>query len=75
VQPLVKGEKSPGDEQAEQPKQTPAAAKDEPAKEIEPDDVKNEDAAPVIKPEKAVPKAVNIPKQPTAQPVKISLHR
>jgi len=70
VQPLVKGEKSPGDEQAEQPKQHTAAAKDEPAKEIEPDDVKNDDAAPVIKPEKAVPKAVNIPKQPVAQPVK-----
>jgi hypothetical protein len=70
VQPLVKGEKSPGDEQAEQPKQNVAAAKDEPAKEVETDDVKNEEAAPVVKPEKAVPKAVNIPKQPAAQPVK-----
>ncbi len=70
VQPLVKGERSPGNEQAEQPKQAVAAAKDEPAKEVQPDDVKNEDAAPVVKPEKAQPKATVLPKEPTVQPVK-----
>jgi outer membrane biosynthesis protein TonB len=70
VQPLIKGEKSPGEEQSEAPKQTIAAAKSEPAKDVETDDIKNEEAAPVIRPEKTTPKAVDIPKQPSAQPVK-----
>ena len=70
VQPLIKGDKSPGDEPAEQQNKPVAAANDEPAKDLQPDDNKDEDAAPVIKPEKPEPKATNIPKQPTTQPVK-----
>jgi outer membrane biosynthesis protein TonB len=69
VQPLVKGEKSPGNEPAEQQQTPAAAANDEPAQDVQPDDNKDEEAAPVIKPEKPVKTAI-IPKQPTTQPVK-----
>ncbi|MFM2325856.1 MAG: hypothetical protein RIR31_58, partial [Bacteroidota bacterium] len=70
VQPLIKGDKSPGDEPAEQQQQTASAANDEPAKDLQPDDNADEDAATIVKPEKPVPKAINIPKQPNTQPVK-----
>jgi hypothetical protein len=70
VQPLVKGEKSAGEEPAEQPKQQPAAATGEPAKNVQADDNADDDAAPAPKVEKPTPKAVDIPKQPTTQPVK-----
>ena len=69
VQPLVKGEKSAGNEPAEQRNQTPTAANDEPAQDVQPDDNKDEEAAPVIKPEKPVKTPV-IPRQPPTQPVK-----
>ncbi|MEY2916806.1 MAG: hypothetical protein RIS73_520 [Bacteroidota bacterium] len=70
VQPLIKGEKSPGDEPAEQKQQPTTAANNEPVKDLQPDDNADEDAAPIVKPEKPVPKAINIPKQPNTQPVK-----
>jgi hypothetical protein len=72
VQPLVKGEKSPGDEPAEQPtKQQPAApVNDAPAKDLQADDNADDDAAPAPKVEKPNPKAVTIPKQPNTAPVK-----
>ncbi len=70
VQPLIKGEKSPGDAPAEESKATPVAADNTPAEDLQPDDSKDEDAAPVVKPEKATPKTNTAPKQPTTQPVK-----
>lgn len=70
VQPLIKGEKSPGDEPAEQVKATPVAANNTPAEDLKPDDNADEDAAPVVKPEKPTPKTNTLPKQPTTQPVK-----
>jgi hypothetical protein len=70
VQPLIKGEKSPGDEPAEQQKATPVAANNEPAPDLQPDDKDDADAAPVVKPEKPTPKTTVLPKQPTTQPVK-----
>jgi len=68
-QPLIKGERAPAQEAAAQP-QKASAAKEEPAKNIQPDDNAEEDAAPIVKPEKVVPKATAIAKQPTTQPVK-----
>ena len=60
VQPLVKGEKSPGAEPAEQQHQT-AAANPEPAKEQLPEDNKDPEAIPVVKPAKTVTKPTNTP--------------
>ena len=59
VQPLIKGPKAPS-EQIPEPKQhqTVAVAKTEPVKDIETDDNKNDDAAPVPKVEKVTPKVV-----------------
>lgn len=54
VQPLVKGEKSPGEESAEQPKA--AAVKTAVAEETETDDVADKESAPVTKPEKTTVK-------------------
>ncbi|MGG9963701.1 hypothetical protein [Ferruginibacter sp. SUN106] len=56
VQPLIKGEKSPAEEPANEPKQTQAAAAPEPVKEQMPDDSKDADAIPVVKPTKTVTK-------------------
>ena len=50
VQPLVKGEKSPGEETAEQPKT--ATVKTAVAEETKTDDVADKESAPVTKPEK-----------------------
>ena len=69
VQPLIKGEKSPGNERAEQQQQTPAAVNNDPAPDAQPDDNTDADAAPVVKPEKPV-KTTNLPTQPVTQPVK-----
>ncbi|GAB2814716.1 SPOR domain-containing protein [Ferruginibacter profundus] len=52
VQPLIKGEKSPAEEPVNEPKQTQAAAAPEPIKEQMPDDSKDADAIPVVKPTK-----------------------
>ncbi len=68
-QPKIKGERAPALEQPAQP-QKGAAAKDEPAKNIQPDENAEEDAAPITKPVKPTPKTNNIAKQPTTQPVK-----
>src|SRR5665647_615152 len=68
-QPLIKGERAPAREAAVQP-QKAAAVKEEPAKDIQPDENAEADAAPITKPEKATPKTNNIAKQPTTQPVK-----
>jgi len=61
VQPLVKGEKSPGSEPAEQQHQPVAAANPEPAKEQLPEDNKDPEAIPVVKPAKTVTKPTNTP--------------
>ena len=68
-QPLIKGERAPVQEQAPQP-QKAAAAKEEPAKDIQPEDDAEEDAAPIVKPNKPTPKTNNITKEPVKQPVK-----
>ncbi len=70
VQPLVKGEKSPGDEPAEQQKPAPAAADNKPAENEQKDDSKDEDAAPAVKPSKVIPKTTTLPKQPSTVTVK-----
>ncbi|MGC4099923.1 hypothetical protein [Ferruginibacter sp.] len=70
VQPLIKGEKAPGEDPGQQ-KQAATPATEEPAKDLQADeDNKDEDAAPVTKPVKPEPKNNNIPKEPVAQPVK-----
>jgi hypothetical protein len=69
-QPLIKGEMAPAQEPAQQPQQ--AVANNEPAKEIEPDDNAEIDAAPVTKPEKVIPKKITPPKENTVKPVKAS---
>jgi hypothetical protein len=68
-QPLKKGEMSPSQESSVEPQST-SAAKDEPAKDIQPDDNAEEDAAPIIKPEKPTPKTNTIAKEPITKPVK-----
>lgn len=70
-QPLIKGERSPSRERAAPQKQA-AAAKQEDAKDIQPDDNAEKDAAPITKPDKVTPKTNNISKQPVTQPVKIN---
>ncbi len=67
VQPLIKGEKSPGDAPAEQPQQTPVASNNNAAENTQEEDSKDEDATPVNKPVKAV---VKPNPAPTTQPVK-----
>ena len=54
VQPLVKGEKSPGEESAEQPKA--ATAKTAAVEETKTDDVADKESAPVTKPKKTTVK-------------------
>jgi hypothetical protein len=70
VQPLIKGEKSPGDEPAEQPKAKPVATNSNPAEDLQPDDSKDPDAAPVVKPDKPTPKTNVLPKEAVATTVK-----
>ena len=66
VQPLIKGENSPGNEPAEQHQQIPAAANNEPAKESQPDNDPDKDGDPIVKPVKQATKTA------TTQPVKIT---
>lgn len=68
-QPLIKGEMAPAQEAAVQA-QSKAAAKDEPTKDIQPDDNAEEEAAPIIKSEKPTPKTNIIAKEPNTKPVK-----
>jgi hypothetical protein len=70
VQPLIKGDKSPGDEPAEQQQPAPAAANNTPAENPQEDDSKDEDAAPAVKPSKVIPKTTTLPKQPSEATVK-----
>ncbi len=69
VQPLIKGEKAPGEAPAEQQHQPVAAANPEPAKQQMDDDSKDADAIPVTKPVKAVTKPTVTPTPPTTKPV------
>ena len=69
VQPLIKGEMAPSQEPAAQ-QQKASAAQEPPAKDIQPDDNADEDAAPVTKPVKVIPKATAIAKEPVSKPVK-----
>ncbi len=69
VQPLIKGAMAPSQESAAQP-QKATAAKEPPAKDIQPDEKADEDAAPVTKPDKVIPKATAIAKEPVTNPVK-----
>jgi hypothetical protein len=69
VQPLIKGEMAPSQEPAVQ-QQKASAAQEPPAKDIQPDDNADEDAAPVTKPNKVIPKATAIAKEPVTKPVK-----
>ncbi|MEJ7586115.1 MAG: hypothetical protein WKI04_01005 [Ferruginibacter sp.] len=68
-QPLIKGARAPVRE-VSAPAQKAAAAKDEPVKDIQPDDKAEEDAAPVVKPNKPTPKATNIATEPNTRPAK-----
>jgi hypothetical protein len=68
-QPLIRGERSPAREPTVQP-QKASAAKEEPARAIEPDDNADDDAAPVTKPLKTTPKTKVIAETPTTIPAK-----
>ncbi len=67
VQPLIKGEKSPGEEPAEQPQQTPVASNNNAQENTQEEDSKDDDAVPVNKPSTTVTKPNPTP---TTQPVK-----
>jgi hypothetical protein len=69
VQPLIKGERAPAQEQAPQT-QNSVAAKEPPAEGIQPDENEDKDAAPVVKPEKVVPKANKVATEPVTKPLK-----
>lgn len=69
VQPLIKGEMAPAQEPAPQT-QKAAAAKQNAAEDIKPDENEDKDAAPVTKPEKVIPKTNKIAKEPVTTPVK-----
>lgn len=70
-QPLIKGEMAPAEEPDPAPQKAAApVANDEAAEDIQPDDNAEADAAPVTKPVKTVPKAVNPPKENTTKPTK-----
>ncbi len=68
-QPLIKGEMAPAQEAAVQPQRV-VAEKEAPAKDLEPDENAEADAAPITKPVKPAPKTKNIAKEPITQPVK-----
>ncbi len=69
-QPLIKGEMAPRQEQpAPQPQQA-AATRDEPSRDVQPEDDAEEDAAPVTKVTKPSPKPTEVVRQPVTQPVK-----
>ena len=69
VQPLIKGDMAPAQEPAAQQQKT-VAANDAPAKQIEPDDKADEDAAPVTKPVKTINRPIVTPKENNTRPVK-----
>lgn len=67
-QPLIKGEMSPDQAQAQQQKSTPADNK--PTQDLQPDANAEADAAAITKPIKVTPKAIAIPKETAVKPVK-----
>ena len=69
IQPLIKGEMAPAQEPAAQ-QQKAVAANNEAAKQIEPDDKADEDAAPVTKPVKTINRPIVTPKENNTRPVK-----
>lgn len=69
IQPLKKGGMAPSQEPAPQ-QQKAAAAQEPPAKDIQPDNNEDKDAAPVTKPTKVIPKATAIANEPVTKPVK-----
>lgn len=70
VQPLIKGEMAPAQQPSAQ-QQKAAAAQQEPiAKDIQPDEKADEDAAPIPKPVKLFPKATAISNEPVTKPLK-----
>lgn len=69
IQPLKKGEMAPAQESAPQ-QQKAAAVPQPPAKDIQPDDNEDKEAAPVPKPTKVIPKATAIANEPVTKPVK-----
>lgn len=70
IQPLIKGDKSPGDAPAEQSKSIPVASNITPLENLQPDDSKDPDAAPVEKSDKPTPKINALPKAATKPIVK-----
>ena len=70
MQPLIKGETGPSQEQAAS-RAKAAPATEPPAKDIQPDENEDKDAAPVEKHEKVNPKATNIAKEPVTKPAKV----
>ena len=71
VQPLIKGDMAPSQEQSTPQQQKSAPSKAEPAKDIT-DENAARDAAPVFKPAKAILKAVELPKEANTLPAKIN---
>ncbi len=69
VQPLIKGDPTPGNEPAEQQQPTPAAPDNNDATPVKEDYNTDDEAAPVVKAEKVTPTKTPA-KQPTTQPVK-----
>lgn len=69
IQPLKKGEMAPSQKPAPQ-QQKAAAAQEPPAKNIQPDDNADKDAAPVNKPVKVIPKSTATANEPVTKPVK-----
>ncbi len=70
VQPLIKGNRAPAQQPAAQQQKASEAKQEPAAKDIQPDEKADEDAAPVAKPEKVIPKTNNIAKEPVTKPVK-----
>lgn len=69
-QPLIKGQMAPSQNYVAPQPQKASASREEPAKDIQPDENAEADAAPIVKPEKPSPKTNNIAKEPTTKPVK-----
>lgn len=72
VQPLIKGDMAPSQQSVPQQQKAAPAQQEPVAKDIQPDEKADEDAAPVAKPEKVIPKTNNIAKEPVTKPVKTS---
>ncbi len=70
VQPLIKGEMSDAAQSPQQQETKASPSHDEPAKDIDPDPNEDKDAAPVIKPNRPDPKALDLAKDPKSKPVK-----